>query len=180
LTLQPSVTQELTVVVSPPVPSHVVRFALIDGDDNGSVEDASLDLTDAATDSNGVASVRLTAPSVPTHFDVARSSERFRRRRRPVSERAGSRRSPKYFTGASAPSPVIAEVYADGTICADLGESTQGSMPPFTSGPCRTVIRSRSRTCRSAKSSPSCSAPAMPSVAAAVWTVVEGQANSVP
>jgi hypothetical protein len=60
----------LTAVVSPPEPARTVRFALIDGAD--SVEDAALapNQNELTTNAEGHASVTLTAPTVPTTFDV--------------------------------------------------------------------------------------------------------------
>jgi hypothetical protein len=74
LELEPSVAQELTVAVTPFSPRQTVRFALLDGTDAdgmpGSVADAALGLTETMTDELGKARVTLTAPSVPTTFDV--------------------------------------------------------------------------------------------------------------
>src|SRR5262245_21938431 len=67
--VDPSVPSELRVTVSPADPPQTVRFALVDGP-GGAVADASLDRTKDETDANGVASVWLTPPSMPTTFDV--------------------------------------------------------------------------------------------------------------
>jgi hypothetical protein len=68
--VDPGEVKTLTVVVSPAEPAQTVRFALIDGP--GSVEDAALEpnQNEVTTDAEGRASVTLTAPTVPTSFDV--------------------------------------------------------------------------------------------------------------
>ena len=70
LIVDPGAVKILTVVVSPAEPAQTVRFALIDGPD--SVEDAALDpnQNEVTTNAEGRASVTLTAPTVPTSFDV--------------------------------------------------------------------------------------------------------------
>jgi hypothetical protein len=74
LELEPSVTQELTVAITPTEPRQTVRFALLAGVDAdgmpGSVADAALGLTETTTDELGKARVILSAPSIPTEFDV--------------------------------------------------------------------------------------------------------------
>jgi hypothetical protein len=65
LLLVPSEARELTVLASPPG-VYVVRFALL-GDDR----DATLDTSEAQTDSHGAAHVLLTAPTSATTFKVS-------------------------------------------------------------------------------------------------------------
>jgi hypothetical protein len=117
LTLGPGATAEVTVIAAPADPPQTIRFALIDGpgtvDMPGWVADASLDRIEATTIA-GVATVNLTAPSVPTTFEL-RALASGVSRNLPVTVRASGEANlvvrPSYAGGR----PVtdwVTEVYA--------------------------------------------------------------------
>ncbi|HEX6276959.1 MAG TPA: hypothetical protein VFZ53_28155 [Polyangiaceae bacterium] len=131
LTLEPNEKHDLKVVVTPIEPPRTVRFALLDG--AGSVADGSLDRTEATTNALGEAVVEVTAPSIPTTFDVRAMVGTFQTTRN-VQVRANGTAElviePSYAGGR----PVtrwVAEVYDDGvTTCADLeGNPPVGDEP---------------------------------------------------
>jgi hypothetical protein len=131
LTLEPNEKQDLKVTVSPIDPPRTVRFALLDG--AGSVADGSLDRTEAFTNALGEAFVEVTAPSVPTTFDVRAMVGTAQAARNVVVRANGTAAlvvEPSYAGGR----PVttwVAEVYDDGmTTCADLeGNPPVGDAP---------------------------------------------------
>jgi hypothetical protein len=134
--LEPSETTELVVRVTPISPSRTVRFALIDFDGAepySDVADAALEnTTEAVTDEDGLARVRLIAPSVPTTFDVRAMVEGVEDTHR-VEVMASGRETLivhyDYMGGRSVTDWVV-EVYDDGRTCADLeGNPPVGADP---------------------------------------------------
>jgi hypothetical protein len=131
LTLEPNEKHDLKVTVSPAEPPQTVRFALLDG--AGSVADGSLDRTEATTNALGEAFVEVTAPSVPTTFDVRAMVGTFQATRN-VQVRANGTAplviEPSYAGGRSI-TRWVAEIYDDGTTtCADLeGNPPVGDNP---------------------------------------------------
>jgi hypothetical protein len=138
LLLELSERYPLRLTTTPPAPAETVRFALLDGAGDGAdaVADATLDRTEAVTDANGTAEVWLTAPSIPTAFDLSAvlgSAQEIQ----PVAVRADGKAvlvvEPSY-SGGRPVAEWVAEVFDDGRTCADL----EGN-PPVGDDPARTV-----------------------------------------
>jgi hypothetical protein len=186
LELEPSVTQELVVTMTPVSPPQMVHFQLIDGPgtDNGpgSVADAALDATEAMTNAQGQARVRLTAPSIPTTFEVRALIDPVQAR---LSVVVGAQNSEALtveamYAGERTITEWIAEVYFDRT-CSDLyGNPPEGPNPdmmvPFPAGDDVFVIeevpvgRKLAVALRAEHFAGGCSG---------IDAVVEGQSNSV-
>ncbi len=72
LELSPKQSRQLTLVTDPPGRFHV-RFALLGSGYDSAPADAVLDTSDVQTTADGIAHVKLTAPSTPTTFSVRAS-----------------------------------------------------------------------------------------------------------
>lgn len=184
--LEPSATTELVVHVTPILPAHTVRFALIDFDGPGEesdVADAALEnTTEAVTDENGDARVRLIAPSVPVTFDVRALVEGKEDTHR-VEVRASGRETlvVNYdYVGGRSVTEWVAEVYDDGRTCADL----EGN-PPLGTNPAISVTVPEGEEIRLAdmpvgkKLAVTLRAGFFAGGCSGVDAVVEGQTNSV-
>lgn len=136
LILEPSEQYLLHLTSDPPQPAATVRFALLDGPTPDSVADATLDRTETLTDANGTAEVWLTAPSIPTAFDL-RAIIGSTPTTLPVEVKAMGRAVLVVEASYAGGRPVtewVAAVYDDGRTCANL----EGN-PPVGDDPARTV-----------------------------------------
>ena len=132
-TLEPNEKQDLKVTVTPNQPPQTVRFALLDGSEPKSVADGALNLTEATTNALGEVVVQVTAPSVPTEFDLRAMVGTTHEKLSIVVQANGSATlvvEPMYAGGRSV-TEWVAEVYEDGRTCADLkGNPPEGEEPP--------------------------------------------------